>query len=142
VSQTTELLATIKAAGLTVTARGGSLLVSPAARLTAELSAQIRAHKPALLAMLTVPLADVVPECQGECPGPLQDGCRGCPSPAVELLWPSGCIAARHCLGQPDAGAGWWRYKGEATWRAVPGRTLPRPSSNIAAGFAPLTFAD
>jgi hypothetical protein len=49
------LLGNLRAAGYTVAAAGGMLHVGPAARLTDELRAAIRTHKPALLALLTAP---------------------------------------------------------------------------------------
>jgi hypothetical protein len=47
-----EALAVLSAAGVTVTADGGDLLVKPASRLTPDLVALARVHKPDLLALL------------------------------------------------------------------------------------------
>jgi hypothetical protein len=49
------LLQTLHAQGYTVTASADGLQVGPAARLTDELRAAIRTHKPALLALLAGP---------------------------------------------------------------------------------------
>jgi hypothetical protein len=46
------LLGTLRAEGYTVAAAGDVLHIGPAARLTDELRAAIRTHKPALLALL------------------------------------------------------------------------------------------
>lgn len=47
-----NLLSQLRAAGFTLAARDGKLIVTPASRLTPELTASIREHKPALLELL------------------------------------------------------------------------------------------
>lgn len=50
--QAFDLLSQLRAAGFTLAARDGKLIVTPASRLTPELTASIREHKPALLELL------------------------------------------------------------------------------------------
>src|SRR5262249_51078572 len=59
------LLARLADAGLTVRADGADLVVSPGARLSAELRAATAAGKPAILAALSV--AVPCPDCGGWC---------------------------------------------------------------------------
>ena len=47
-----DLLVNLRTVGFTLSAKGGKLLVSPASKLTPELTEAIREHKPALLALL------------------------------------------------------------------------------------------
>lgn len=51
-----DLLARLADAGVTVAADGGRLLIRPASRLTDDLRAELRAEKPAVLALLAAPV--------------------------------------------------------------------------------------
>ena len=53
-----DILTTLRAMGLTLTADGGSIRAEPKAELTDEARALIRAYKPELLALLTQSAAD------------------------------------------------------------------------------------
>lgn len=64
-----DLLARLAAAGVTVAAEGDRLLIRPASRLTDDLRAELRAEKPAVLALLAAP-ADRMPEPPSSDPQP------------------------------------------------------------------------
>ena len=56
----TDILAQIRAAGITLSADGGNLVATPRAVITDDIRTLIREHKLALMAALAHPAADII----------------------------------------------------------------------------------